>query len=113
MILDSKALHWTLKLGGLARANRWTVFSGDLRRQRPEDPSLILLRGFRLVAVYARTSRPRTPPPVDRLPEGVEAYVWTPAQWSEAVAILGSDVVAEVLAPSRRTRPDIDPPPAA
>ena len=109
MIVDSKALHWTLKLGGLARANRWTVFAGDLRRQRPEDPSMMLLRGRRLVAVYARTSKPRTPPPVDRLPAGVEAYLWTPPDWREAAQILGSDVVAEVLLDRQLARKDSTP----
>jgi hypothetical protein len=108
MILDDKALHWTLKLGGLARAHRWTVFTSELRKQRPEDPSLILLRGKRIVAVYARTSKPRAMPPVERFPDGIEVYVWTPADQAMASAILGSDIAGAAL-----TRSDPGPPPAA
>jgi hypothetical protein len=91
VILDAKAMEWTLRLTGAARAHGWTVFAGDLRKQRPHDPSLMLLRGERLLAVYARTNQPRTPPPVQRFPDGVEVVVWTPADWPTVQVALAVD----------------------
>ena len=85
MILDEAALRWQTKVTSEALRHGWNAYGQVLTNQRQRDPSMVFIRGDRVILAYLRSKRPRKPPPVERFAElpGAETYVWTPADWRQ------------------------------
>lgn len=95
MILGEKELAWQTQVEGVAHSHRWHVFrqSPPKASQDQAAPSLILIRGEQLLAVYLRLRvRADRMPPAAALAArlGERAVVWAPPMWSEIVATLRS-----------------------
>jgi hypothetical protein len=78
--LDSKSLEWDLEVQATALRAGWTVYPQSLRNRRQQDPSMVLVRGSRLIAAYLRLNA-RRPPAVGKAEQllGVRTVLWTPA----------------------------------
>ncbi|MEO6090817.1 MAG: hypothetical protein ABIQ18_47715 [Umezawaea sp.] len=91
MILGDPELAWQEKITTLATRHGWTVYAQQLGNQRQHEPSLVLIKGSRVVAVFLRTSfrRDRTPM-LTRFASvpGVETYVWCQTDWPRITALL-------------------------
>lgn len=72
-----------------ARKHRYTVFVPQRENQRGDDPSLILVRGPRVIMLWLRMGRRKPVPQVDRHTEaGREAYAFWPADWPLILRVL-------------------------
>lgn len=79
MKLTPEQQRWMEEVASEARKAGWTVYQQSLLRQRQHDPSLILVRGPRVVFAYLRMGRQRP----DKAPDlsrwdgdAIEAVVW-------------------------------------
>jgi hypothetical protein len=88
MILGPRELQWQERVLREAREHGWTVFEQAHRNSRVYDPSVILVRVGRVLALWLRTSMPRQRPDTSRFGPGVEGHVWVPADWPRVVSTL-------------------------
>ncbi|WP_051853551.1 hypothetical protein [Streptomyces sp. NRRL S-146] len=98
MILGPREYAWQEKVIRQAREHGWTVYEQNQRSNRQHAPSLLLVRGVRVLAVWLRTSRPRQLPPVDQMGARIEAYLWQPADWPDVLSVLLMDPPADDVA---------------
>lgn len=91
MILGPNELAWLERVTTTATRHGWTVYAQQLVNQRQHDPSVVLIKGSRVVMVFLRTSFHRDHTPMltrfDRVP-GVETYVWRQADWPQISILL-------------------------
>jgi hypothetical protein len=79
-----KSRSWLLRLG-------WTPYLQTTRNQRQAAPSIVLIRGPRIVLAYLRTSkRNDRRPPLDAVGQmtGAEVVHWAPADRSTIKRVL-------------------------
>jgi hypothetical protein len=96
VILGARELAWQSDVVAEALRRGWTAYAQTTANQRQGLPSLMLIRGRRILLIFLRTTtRPDRTPAVDRLPTwpGVEVYVWARSGWPSLVAVLASDPV--------------------
>ncbi|MFD0854541.1 hypothetical protein ACFQ07_20055 [Actinomadura adrarensis] len=93
MLLNDAAHAWNNEVRSKALNLGWMVWEQAVRNQRQHEPSLVLLRGDRLILAYLRTGRPRAMPSTERFAEipGVEVYVWRPPDWTSVLVTLLGD----------------------
>lgn len=91
VILDEKSMRWELEVIELALRLGWTPYSQSLRNRRQGMPSVVLVSGGRVLAVYLRLHKRKPPPPVEQVSSllGVRAVLWTPADLPSIRAELG------------------------
>ncbi|KUN95386.1 hypothetical protein [Streptomyces caeruleatus] len=89
MRLQPAQLQWNDRVMAEARKHRYTVFVPQRENQRGDDPSLILVRGPRVIMLWLRMGRRKPVPQVDRHREaGREAHAFWPADWPLFVRVL-------------------------
>ncbi|WP_053680302.1 hypothetical protein [Streptomyces sp. WM4235] len=90
MKLGLAQLQWNTRVTDHARSLGWMAYTQIGPNSRPEDPSLILTRGPRVVLVYLRTGRRRADrqPPVERFPDGMVTVCWYPEDWPQVLGVL-------------------------
>ncbi|MFF7734606.1 hypothetical protein [Streptomyces sp. NPDC007984] len=81
--------EWNSKVITEARKRGFTAFQQTHANHRTADPSLILIRGPRILHVWLRTGRRKAVPQADAFTAaGREAHVWYPADWPFVVSTL-------------------------
>jgi hypothetical protein len=81
VILDEKSLAWQLEVAQLASREGWTVYDQTPRNRRQHAPSLVLIRGGRVILAYLRTTKRGAHAELaSRMGEfsGHEVVLWTP-----------------------------------
>ncbi|MFJ4867779.1 hypothetical protein [Streptomyces sp. NPDC088757] len=89
MKLGPEQSAWNDRVTTQARKLGWTAYGQTAANTRTADPSLILVRGPRILVVWLRTGRrrPDRQPPVERFP-GAEVHVWYPDDWPRVLGTL-------------------------
>ncbi|MEV4863098.1 hypothetical protein [Streptomyces ossamyceticus] len=96
MRLQLAQLQWNDRVITEARKRGFTAFSPQRENQRGHDPSLILVRGPRIILVWLRTGRRKPLPQVaEHRAAGREAHGWWPADWPDVVTTLLLDPPAD------------------
>lgn len=85
MLLNQTQFDWNDRVTRKAHELGFQVYEQATRNKRVADPSLLLIKGPRIIAVWLRTGRRREDrqPPTDRFPPAVERYVWYPPDWAQ------------------------------
>lgn len=84
---------WQSRVRYVARLYGWAVYhTHDSRRSDPGFPDLVIVRE-RVVVAELKTERGRVTPEQEAWlaafrAAGVEAYVWRPSDWEDAVRVL-------------------------
>ncbi|MFJ4829884.1 hypothetical protein ACIP79_08210 [Streptomyces sp. NPDC088747] len=113
MRLQSAQLEWNDRVTTEAQKRGFTAFTPQRENQRGHDPSLILVRGPRMLLLWLRTGRRKPLPAVDAYREaGLDAHGFWPADWPQIVSLLlrAPDPVITALASRQgvQDRPDGD-----
>ncbi|GGV83866.1 hypothetical protein GCM10010294_60910 [Streptomyces griseoloalbus] len=110
MRLQPAQLQYNHRVITEARKRGFTAFTPDRENQRGDDPSLILVRGPRVIMLWLRMGRRKPLPQVDRNTEaGREAYAFWPADWPLLVRVLlrePDQVVVPLAARQAQDGPD-------
>lgn len=89
MRLQPAQLQWNDRVMTEARKRGFTAFTPQRENQRGHDPSLILVRGPRIILVWLRCGRRKPVPAVgEHRQAGREAHLWYPADWPLVVSAL-------------------------
>ncbi|MEU0671596.1 hypothetical protein ABZ330_01650 [Streptomyces sp. NPDC006172] len=89
MQLQPAHIQFNDKVAHEARKHGFTPFAQDRTNHRLADPTLILIRGPRIIHVWLRSGRRKPVPQVDEYrAAGREAHVWYPADWPFIVSTL-------------------------
>jgi hypothetical protein len=82
MRLQPVHIEWNQKVIDEARRRGFTAYEQTHANHRTADPSLILIRGPRVLYVWLRTGRRKAVPQADAFTAaGREVHVWYPADW--------------------------------
>lgn len=89
MRLQPAQLQWNDRVATEARKHGFTVYVPQRENQRGHDPSLILVRGPRVILLWLRMGRRKPLPQVDLHHEaGREAHGFWPADWPLILRVL-------------------------
>lgn len=100
MRLQTAQLQFNDRVTTEARRHGYTVFAPQRENQRRHDPSLILVRGPRVILLWLRMGRRKLLPQVDQHGgAGREAYGFWPADWPLIVRVLIRNPAAATPAP--------------
>ncbi|OQD52731.1 hypothetical protein BM536_031980 [Streptomyces phaeoluteigriseus] len=89
MRLQPVHIEWNQKVVTEARKRGFTALEQTHPSHRTADPSIILIRGPRILHVWLRSGRRKPVPQADAYTEaGLEAHVWYPADWPFVLSTL-------------------------
>ncbi|MFJ2259931.1 hypothetical protein ACIOKD_16585 [Streptomyces sp. NPDC087844] len=92
MRLQPAQSEWNERVANEARKHKYTVFYPQRENQRSHDPSLMLVRGPRVIFLWLRMGRRKPLPQVDLHREaGREAHSFWPADWPFILRVLLTD----------------------